>query len=211
MQGGIQTYGWCPNMWGHSRWQLHMGYPNIQGASKHMGGVQTYKEVSKHMGGIQTYRRLSKHMWASKHTGGESKHTGCFQQKGGHPNIWVVSKHMRPQNIQGTSKHCSRLKSIASSATHMEASKHTAGLPNIWRHPNIWVVFKHGRHANIQGAVQTYGVKSVASSATHMGASKLTGGVQTWVASIHIGASKCMGVYGHPLSLTKHAFFVLCM
>ena len=26
-----------------------------------------------------------------------------------------------------------------------------------------------------------------------------------------MGASKCMGAYGHPLSLTKHAFFVLCM
>ena len=25
------------------------------------------------------------------------------------------------------------------------------------------------------------------------------------------GASKCMGAYGHSLSVTKHAFFVLCM
>ena len=35
--------------------------------------------------------------------------------------------------------------------------------------------------------------------------SKHTGGVQTY------GASKCMGAYGHPLSLTKHELFVLYM
>ena len=30
-------------------------------------------------------------------------------------------------------------------------------------------------------------------------------------ATIHLAASKHMGAYGHPLSLTKHAFFVLLM
>ena len=38
------------------------------------------------------------------------------------------------------------------------------------------------------------------------------GGIQTYRGpSKHMGASKCMGAYGHPLSLTNHAFFVLCM
>ena len=31
------------------------------------------------------------------------------------------------------------------------------------------------------------------------------------VVSKHMVASKSMGAYGHPLSLTKHAFFVLFM
>ena len=42
-------------------------------------------------------------------------------------------------------------------------------------------------------------------------------GIQTYGASNiqgtskHMGASKCMGAFGHHLSLTKHAFFVLFM
>ena len=54
----IQTYGWCPNIWGH---------PNIQGVSKHIGSIQTYRgcpHIWGHsniqgtiqtFGGIQTY------------------------------------------------------------------------------------------------------------------------------------------------------------
>ena len=42
-------------------------------------------------------------------------------------------------------------------------------------------------HPNVQGAMQTYG----GHPSTH-------------------GASQMYGAYGHPLSLTKHAFFVLC-
>ena len=58
---------------------------------------------------------------------------------------------------------------------HLAASKHTVGEPNIWRHLNI------------------------------QGASKHAGGIQTY------GGIQMYGEYGHPLSLTKHAFFVLCM
>ena len=71
---------------------------------------------------------------------------------------------------------------------HLAAFKHTGGCPNIggtqtYRgHPNIWGECKHEGCPNIQG--------------------------------VHLniqGASECMGAYGHPLLLTKHAFFVLCM
>ena len=68
------------------------------------------------------------------------------------------------------------------------SSKDTGEHPKIWGCPNIW------GHPNICGGVQTYG-----------------GYLNIQGASKHIGASKCIGAYGHPLSLTKHAFFVLCM
>ena len=108
------------------------------GASKHARGIQTYREVSKHMGVIQTYRVPSKHVGIETYrrciqTYGASKHTVV------HQNIWGH------QNIQGASKHCSRLKSVASSATHMGATRHTAG------HPNIWVVSKHGACKHTRG------------------------------------------------------------
>ena len=113
--GGIQTYR-GDNIGGHQ---------NIQEASKHMGAIQTYREVSKHMGAFKHTGGHFKHIWASKHTGGASKHKGGIQTYGWCPNIWGH------QNIQGASKHCSRLKSVASSATHMGATKHTGGHPNI--------------------------------------------------------------------------------
>ena len=51
----------------------------------------------------------------------------------------------------------------------------------------VWKASKHtGRHPNIQWVLPNiWGDPSIQ------------------------GASKCMGAYGHPLSLTKHAFFVL--
>ena len=91
------------------------------------------------------------------------------------------------------------------------ASKHH---PNIWGHPNIW------RCPSIQGASKHRGEpKHMVPKHTgkHMGASKDTGshpntrGIQTHGVSNIQGAFKCMEAYGHPLSLTKHAFFVLCM
>ena len=60
------------------------------------------------------------------------------------------------------------------------AAKHH---PNIWGHPNIGAVQTYRGHSNI-GSTQTYG------------------GIQTYRgASKHMWASKCMGAYGHPLSL----------
>ena len=114
---------------------------------------------------------------------------------------------------------------------HMGASKHTGGHPSIWGHTNVWGAYGHplsltkyaffmlymyGRHPNIiqtYGGVQTYGGYPIIQEASkhrwgvqHMGPSKHTGehpNIQ--------GASKCIWAYGHPLSLTKHAFFVVCM
>ena len=70
--GGIQTYGRCPaytyrghpNIWGCPNileYPNIWGYPNIQGASKHRGhqniqGVSKNMGASKHTGGIRTYR-----------------------------------------------------------------------------------------------------------------------------------------------------------
>ena len=92
------------------------------------------------------------------------------------------------------------------------ASKHTGG------HPNTLGASKHTR------GIQTYGVsKHMGDIQTYRGI-QTYGGVQTYGGypniqghpnicgmSKHMGASKCIGAYGHPLSLTKHAFFVLCM
>ena len=81
---------------------------------------------------------------------------------------------------------------------------------------------KHMGVSKHTGGIQTYGVSK--HIGRHMGASKHTGPIQTYGgiqtykghpniqgALKHMGASKCMGAYGHPLSVTKHAFFVLCM
>ena len=94
------------------------------------------------------------------------------------------------------------------------AAKHH---PNIWGHLNIWGC------PSIQGASkhrdsQTYrdikhmGVSkhtgrhmrypNIQRPSKHMGASQHTGGIQTY------GGIQNYGAYGHPLSLTKHAFFV---
>ena len=121
--------------------------------------------------------------------------------------MWVVSKYMGHQNIQG-------------------ASKHTGSHPNIWRHPNIpWV------HPNIQGASKHMGAyKCIGSIWTPPWCDKacflcvvyvqqaskhhpnIQGAIQTYGGYPNIqGASKCIGAYGHTLSLTNHAFFVLCM
>ena len=109
------------------------------------------------------------HIWGHPNMKGASKHTGrcpniwgTFKHTGVHPNIWGHS------NLQGVSKHCSRLKSVATSASHMDNQTYKV-------YPNIW------GHSNIQEA------------------------------SKNMGASKCMGAYGDSLSVTKHAFFVLCI
>ena len=64
--GGVQTYRECPNIWGAYKHMgvvqtygvyKHRGCPDIQGSSKCMGGIKTYGGVSKHMGGIWTSAR----------------------------------------------------------------------------------------------------------------------------------------------------------
>ena len=92
---------------------------------------------------------------------------------------------------------------------HMFGHPHMSGCPSyLWMPPYIW------RHPNIQWGSQTY-----------RGVSKHMGHPNVWAAYGHPlsltkhaffivdvqRASTCMGAYGHPLSLTKHAFFVLCL
>ena len=105
-----------------------------------------------------------------------------------------ASKHMGHSNVWG---HIGTL----------SLTKHAFFLLYMYsRHPNIWGaskhmggiqtyrrVSKHGRHTNIHGVIQTY------RASKHTGVSK------------YMGPSKCMGAYGHPLSLTKHVLFVLYM
>ena len=124
MYGGhphiIQTYRWCPNIWGH---------PDIQGVAKHIGSIQTWghsniQGVSTH-GGIQTYMRPSKHM--------------------GHPNVWSiwtplsVTKHAffvlcmyrgHPNTFQtyGASKHMGV-------STHIHEASKNRGARYVWISP----------------------------------------------------------------------------
>ena len=205
------------------------GHPNIQGASNHMGeckhgGVQTYRWASKHMGvskhkgGIPTFRGTFKHMGASKHKG-ESKCMGTY----GHPlslakhAFFVLYMYSRHPNIQGGIQTYGECPNIPVASKHVGVSKHMGAIWTYRGHPNIW-------------GIQMYGVYGHPFSLTkhaffllfmyrgHPNIIKTYGGIQTYGgcpniqwSSKHVGKSKCMGAYGHPLSLTKHAFFVLCM
>ena len=97
------------------------------------------------------------------------------------------------------------------------------GHPHVWGHIDIPLVLT--KHASFVLCICTGGIHT---SSKHMEASKHMGGVQAYREAYGAiqtygdiptlrghskiqGASKCMGAYGHPLSLTKHAFFVLCM
>ena len=90
--------------------------------------------------------------------------------------------HCSATHNTGT-RYCSRLKSVASSATHMGGVL-TYGGPvlHIWGHPNI------------NGGIKTYGwyPNTWWPSATHMGESKHTGGC-----SKHMGTSKHTGASKH--------------
>ena len=112
---------------------------------------------------------------------GTSKHRGGIQMYGGHPYIWG---HMDTPSVwQSMLSFC-----CVCRVSIQTSSKHTGG------------------HPNIQEGVQTYGgVLTYGGIQTYRWASKLMGGIQTY------GASKCMEVYRHLRSLTKYAFFVLCM
>ena len=112
---------------------------------------------------------------------------------------------------------------------HLVASKHTGGSQTHGGHPNIKGVSKHVGHPTIHRSVQTGGIQTLGEC--NMGGQNMKLGIQTYgvskhtgVASKHLVASKHKGVnpnvrghsnvwwaYGHPLSLTKHAFFVLLM
>ena len=62
---------------------------------------------------------------------------------------------------------------------------------------------KHKGHPNIQG--------SIWGASKHTETIQTYGGIQKYGASQHTGGMQMCEAYGHPVSLTKHAFFVLCM
>ena len=109
------------------------------------------------------------------------------------PYVWMpLYKHMGHPNIQGVSKHKGALKHRGH-PNIPEASKQIRGCPNIW-----------GIQTEM-GASEHMGASKHTGASKHMGVSKHTGGIQTY------GGHQMYGAYGHPLSLTKHAFFVLRM
>ena len=94
--------------------------------------------------------------------------------------------------VQGASKHHPNIQGVVQ--TYRRVSKHMRGIQTYGGVHTYWDIKTYRGHPNIQGYVQTYGM-----CPNIQGVSK------------HMGASKCMGTYGHSLSVTKHAFFVLCM
>ena len=85
-------------------------------------------------------------------------------------------------------------------------------------HQRYWRASKHTGGVQTLGASNhTEGCPNIQGACRHTGGVQIYEGIQTW-GHLNIldgiqtyGASKCMGAYGHPHSLTKHAFFVLCM
>ena len=128
--------------------------------------------------------------------------TGGIQMYGAYGHPLSLTNHpffvlcICTGGIQTSSKHMGASK-------HMGVSKHTGGI-------------QHRGHPNIQG-IQTYeGVQTYREAygghPNIQGPSKHMEDIQTYRGAFkHMGASKCMGTHGHPLSLRKHAFFVLCM
>ena len=87
-------------------------------------------------------------------------------------------------------------------------------------HPNIITTYRG--HPNIcgikcmgvskhTGGIQTQEVHNKQGHPKHMGCSNIWGLANIQGTSKLMQASKCMGAYVNPLSLTKHAFFMLCM
>ena len=105
-------------------------------------------------------------------------------------------------NIQGASKHCSRLKRVPTVL-------HIWGQPNIQQGIQIYGWCPNMGASKYMGGVQTWGackhtggVKTYEGIQTYRGPSKHMGHPNIQDASTYMGASKCMGAYGHPLSVT---------
>ena len=112
IQDGGYTYGGIQTYRGASK---HEGrHPNIWVVSKHMW-------ASKHTGGVQTYRGIQMYGWCPNIWG--------------NPNIWVVSKHGEHPNIQGVSKHMAAFKHTGGASEHTVCI-HTYG--GIQMNGGIW-------------------------------------------------------------------------
>ena len=95
---------------------------------------------------------------------------------------------------------------------------------DMWGNPNIQGASKHMRGIQMYGVLGEYRQPLILTKHAFfvwcmyrgypniMGPSKYTGGYPNiWGHPNIEGMYKCMGAYRHPLSLTKHAFFVLCV
>ena len=211
----IQTYGSVQTCEGHltiKRIVQTGGHPNIQGHPNIVGTIQTYRGIHAY-GDVQTY--------------GASKHTGD------HPNIW---HHL---NIQGASKCMEDIWTPLSLTKHALFLLFIyRGHPNAWvhmdtlvwqsmlslccvcmgeskHHTNIWGCPSIQEASKHRGAPKYMGVCK--HKGRHMGASKDTGSHPNIWGIKHTGGIQTYGsiqMYGGiwtPLSLTKHAFFVLCI
>ena len=76
--------------------------------------------------------------------------------------------------------------------------KHRAGCSNIWGASKHMRVSKHEGYPNILGCPHILGIQTYGDIQTYRGPSK------------HMGHPSVWGIWT-PLSVTKHAFFVLCM
>ena len=213
--GAIQTYRGHTNIW---------GCPNIQGTSKHVRHLQTYREMSKHTGAFKPVG-VPKHMGMIKHTGGHPKHMGVIKHTGGHPNIWGMSKHtggIHPCTYN-TKKECF-VRLIGCPYAPICLDDHICWMP-----PICLVAPKCMGGMQMYGGIYTYGgVKcigghpNIQGAYKHMGVSKHTGDIQTceecpniqggvqtyrW-ASEHMWTSKTYG--GHTPPYLQHKDSMLC-
>ena len=218
--GGTQKYRRHPNIWGHPN--IHgvsniWGHPNIKGAIQTYGGIQTYRGYIQAYGGIQIYGAYGHPLSLTKHAffvlcmyKGASKH---------HPNIWRASKLMEGvqtyrghPNILGASNIQGGIQMYGAQGQALVCPNIQGGSQTYGVHPNIQVVSKHVGHPTIQRGVQTCGHSKIQGHPNIQGAIQTYGGIQTYRGYIlGYGVIQMYGAYGHPLSLTKHAFYVLCM
>ena len=87
------------------------------------------------------------------------------------------------------------------------ASKHTGEHPNIWEYQNI-----QGMHQNIWGSPNIQGAPKHTGGHPNIWGHSNMGGIQTYRECIQTYEGIQMyRVIWTPLTLTKHAFFVLCL
>ena len=190
---GASKHGGCPNMRGI---QTYRGNPNVWG---HMDNPLVWQSMLS---------LCCVCMGASKH----------------YPNIQGVSKHVAIQTYRGciktyggiqTYRGCPNIKGGIQTygcCPNMEGIQTYRVHPHIWGHPNV---FGHMDNPLVWHSM--FSMCCVCTGGIQTSPKHTTGYSNIWGMSKHEGhpniqgESKCMGAYGHSLSATKHAFFVLCM
>ena len=200
---GCPPYVWLPHcMFGccqmYGGIQRYEGHSNIWEVSKHTGAPSKHIGASKCMGAYGHPLNLTQHAFFvlymySRHVQTSFKHTW------GHPNMWEYPHIFRGHPNIGVPKHTRKYPNIWGIQTYRGCIQINGGIQTYWGCPNIW------GHPTILEGVQTWGASKHTGAIQTYGASKHTGGIQTY------GGIQMYGAYGHLLSLTKHAFFVLYM